>query len=111
MYKHTLRLVHWRFKVNNKKKSETNFNVEYIGGDTDILIKWKYYINNDLYSIERDDYEEKEPFCLTDSNQSVYTFEYKSSNDIEWFESSSNDSAIYYIIGRLDKNTKNKNGL
>jgi hypothetical protein len=95
-------------KLTIRKKTKTNFNIEYIGGDTDILIKWKYYINNDLYSIERDEYEEKEPFCLTNSNQTVYTFEYKSSNDIEWFESSSNDSTIYYIIGKLDKNTKNK---
>lgn len=95
-------------KLTIKKKPETNFNVEYIGGDTDILIKWKYYINNDLYSIERDEYEEKEPFCLTALNQTVYTFEYKSSNDIEWFESTSNDSKTFYIIGILDKNTKNK---
>jgi hypothetical protein len=97
-------------KLTIQKKPSTNFDIQYLGGDSEILIKWTYYFNNNLLDIENPEFDQKESFFLIDGDEQNIKFELQTHENKNSYVSINNENENKYVLeNSLDENLNIKN--
>jgi hypothetical protein len=101
---------HSSIKLNNKKNIN-NFNVQLISGSNNIILKWKYYNNNDLKKIINPIFNSEDGFYLIKKNTNIpIMFDFynkEKEKEINYDRYKGEDDSILYTINKNEDSKLN----